>query len=279
MNRLLMKDGTWKEFRQMEMMGIINVTPDSFYDASRNADTASALETAERMIREGASFLDIGGESTRPGADPVTPKQEIDRVCPVIRELKARHPQILLSVDTYHADTAEAAVEAGADLINDISGLTFDPRMADVAAEAGVPLILMHTKGRPDVMQNDPAYEDVVREVGDYFVRQMAFAESRGILRERIMLDPGIGFGKTCVHNLALLQATEYFCGLGRPVLLAVSRKSFIGQILGEESPADRLYGTVAATLYGRAHGAVLARVHDVKANLDAVRMMDVLES
>ena len=277
MEHLLLKNGERYEFRRMEMMGIINVTPDSFYEGSRTAGTQAACDRAEQLITEGALFLDIGGESTRPGAKPVSVEEEIRRICPVITLIKEKHPDILLSADTYHADTARAAIEAGVDLINDISGLTFDPDMADVIAEAGVPLILMHTGGRPEDMQENIRYTDAVEEVYCFFEKQMRFAEQKGILRERIMLDVGIGFGKTCEQNLALLKHTKRFQTLGRPLLLAASRKSFIGQVLSENDPGDRLYGTIAVTLHAASQGIRLARVHDVRANLEAVRMYEAL--
>ena len=261
----------------MEMMGIINVTPDSFFAGSRTAETQAAVERADRLIQEGASFIDVGGESTRPGAEKVEVREEIDRVCPVIETIRRKHPEILLSVDTYNAETAEAAVAAGVDIINDISGLTFDENMAAVAAKAGVPVILMHTGGRPDVMQKDPHYDDVVQEVYDYLQRQINYAVASGISREKIIIALGIGFGKTFEHNMTLLRNIDRFAGLNCPQLLAVSRKTFIGALLDEKDPADRLYGTIAVTLYGQLHGIEMARVHDVKENCDAVRMMEAL--
>ncbi|MGE9875224.1 dihydropteroate synthase [Hornefia butyriciproducens] len=277
MKHFLLKNGERKEFAHMEMMGIINVTPDSFFAGSRTAETQVAVERADRLIQEGASFIDLGGESTRPGAEKVEVREEIDRVCPVIEIIRRKHPEILLSVDTYNAETAEAAVAAGVDIINDISGLTFDENMAAVAAKAGVPVILMHTGGRPDVMQKDPHYDDVVQEVYDYLQRQINYAVASGISREKIIIDLGIGFGKTFEHNMTLLRNIDRFADLNCPQLLAVSRKTFIGALLDEKDPADRLYGTIAVTLYGQLHGIEMARVHDVKENCDAVRMMEAL--
>lgn len=277
MKEILLKDGTLHRFERTEVMGIINVTPDSFYAGSRTGSTEEALRRAEQLIEEGATFLDVGGESTRPGAAKVEPEEEIRRVCPVISGIKERHPEILVSVDTYNAVTAKAAFEAGADIENDISGLTFDPAMASVCAEAKVPVILMHTGGRPDVMQKDPHYEDVVQEVYDYLERQIAVAMEAGIPKERLIIDLGIGFGKTYEHNIALLREIDRFASLGCAHLMAVSRKTFIGVCLGEEDPADRLYGTIATTLYGQAHGLEMVRVHDVKANAQALKMMEAL--
>lgn len=277
MKSITLKDGSVHAFPRMEMMGILNVTPDSFYAGSRVPEGQGALERAEQMISEGAAFLDIGGESTRPGSAPVSAEEEIRRVCPVIRDIKQKHPQILLSVDTYHADTARAAIEAGADILNDISALTFDDRMVKVAAEYQVPVILMHIQGRPDHMQDNPRYDDVVEDVYAFLSRQIAFAISGGVAEDRIIIDLGIGFGKTYEDNLTLLKNIDRFQALGMPHLLAVSRKTFIGKTLGEDDPADRLFGTLGVSAYAAMHGLELARVHDVKANLEAVRMVEAL--
>ncbi|MDY2960189.1 MAG: dihydropteroate synthase [Hornefia sp.] len=277
MKHFLLKDGSRKEFTTMEIMGIINVTPDSFYAGSRTSDTENALARADKLIDEGASFIDVGGESTRPGAEKVSIEEEISRVCPVISAIKKKHPDILLSVDTYNAETARAAVEAGVDIVNDISGLTFDENMAGVVSESGVPVIIMHTQGRPDVMQKNPHYEDVVTEVYDYLKRQRDYAVSEGIHPEKIIIDLGIGFGKTYEHNMSLLRNIDRFADLNCPHLLAVSRKTFIGQLLGESDPADRLYGTIAVSLFGQIHHIELARVHDVKENFQAIKMMEAL--
>lgn len=277
MKHFLLKDGSKREFSHMEIMGIINVTPDSFYAGSRTADTENAVARADKLISEGATFIDIGGESTRPGAEKVSIEEEISRVCPVIKAVKEKHPKVLLSVDTYNAETAKAAVEAGVDIINDISGLTFDENMAKVVAEAGIPVIIMHTQGRPDVMQKNPHYEDVVSEVYDYLKRQKEYAISEGIHPEKIIIDLGIGFGKNYDHNMELLINIDRFAELGCPHLLAVSRKTFIGKLLGEDDPADRLYGTIAVSLFAQMHGIEFARVHDVKENFQAVKMLEAL--
>jgi dihydropteroate synthase len=195
----------------------------------------------------------------------------------VIGEIKRRHREVLVSVDTYHSVTAESAIEAGADIINDISGLTFDAAMGHVAAKYRTPVVIMHTGGRPEDMQKNPYYEDVVQEVYDFLAKQMDYAVSCGIPRESLMIDLGIGFGKTYAHNLALLRSIERFGDLGAPHLMAVSRKSFVGAALGASDPAERLYGTMALSVYGAEHGIELARVHDVKPNLDAVRMWETL--
>ena len=280
---LRLKEGRIFVFEQMEMMGIINVTPDSFYADSRMMEGSleqawdTAFAKAGQHIAEGAKMIDVGGESTRPGSAPVTAEEEIRRICPVIERIKKTWPEVLVSADTYRAETARAAIAAGADMINDISGLTFEPALADVIAEAGAAIVIMHTGGRPETMQQDPHYEDVTAEVHEFLRRQIDFALRRGIGRDQIMIDMGIGFGKTREHNLTLLRDIEKFEDLGCPHLLAVSRKSFIGSTLGREDPADRLPGTLAVTAYAAARGIAAARVHDVKENLDAARMTEVL--
>ncbi len=281
-------------FTRMEMMGIVNVTPDSFYADSRMmreheaAEDAPentmehawehALAKAGQYIEEGARLIDVGGESTRPGSDPVTAAEEIRRICPVIEGLRKKHPDIVISADTYRAETAEAALEAGADMINDISGLTFEPELADIVADYGAAIILAHTGGRPKTMQQDPQYKDVVKEVYHFLHQQRDFAAARGIGWDQIMIDMGIGFGKTREHNLQLLRHIDRFSSLGCCHLLAVSRKSFIGQTLDREDPSQRLAGTLAVTAYGAEHGIAAARVHDVMENLDAARMMEALK-
>lgn len=277
MKYIRLKDGTVYEFPNMEMMGIINVTPDSFYAGSRTSSEEAALERAGQLIAEGASFLDIGGESTRPGSHPVTTEEEIQRVCPVIRAIKREYPDVLLSVDTYHSKTAEAAAEAGVDILNDISGLTFDENMVHVAADHHLPVIIMHIQGRPDHMQDHPYYADVVEDVHAFLARQIEYAMSHGVSDERIIIDLGIGFGKTYEHNIRLLKNIDRFHDLGMPHLLAVSRKSFIGAALSEDDPENRLFGTVGLSVYGAMHHLEMARVHDVKANLQAVRMAEAL--
>lgn len=277
MRHFILKDGSKKTFSRMEMMGIINVTPDSFYSGSRVNGTEEALAKAGDFISEGATFIDVGGESTRPGAKKVSICEEIERVCPVISRIKKKYPEILVSVDTYNAPTAAAAVEAGADIVNDISGLTFDENMVDVVAATGVPVIIMHTQGRPDVMQKNPHYDNVVKEVYEYLEKQRDYAVARGVDREKIIIDLGIGFGKRYEHNVELLRNIDVFAELNCPHLLAISRKSFIGTLLNQEDPEDRLFGTVAVTLFARMHGIEMARVHDVKENLWAVRMLEEL--
>ena len=280
MKKIVLKDGRIKEFisGEMEIMGIINVTPDSFFEGSRASSIDQAVARAQQMIDDGATFIDVGGESTRPGSDPVNVEEEKRRVCPVIQGIRELSDDVIISVDTYHAETAEAAVLAGADLINDISGLTFDENMVKVVAKYNVPVIIMHINGKPKTMQQDPFYEDVVEDVHDFLEKQVQFAVDNGVSRDKIIIDLGIGFGKTCEHNVELLKNIERFDDLGLPHLLAVSRKSFIGALLHEDDPADRLPGTLAVTLYAKSKGIEIARVHDVRENMDALRITDVLE-
>lgn len=278
MNSIRLRNGAIHTFTHTEVMGIVNVTPDSFFAASRSS-TEEAAAYAERLIREGAEIIDVGGESTRPGAEEVSPEEECRRVCPVIERIREKHPEILISIDTYHSETAKAAVEAGADIINDISAMEFDPKMAAVAAGLGVPIILMHTGGRPKEMQKDPQYADVVEDVRSYLRRRADQAIRWGIARDRIILDPGIGFGKNYDHNVALLQELNTFCEMGFPVLLGVSRKTVIGQMLDHADPADRLYGTIATSLHACMAGVDIVRVHDVKENAEAIRVLEILRA
>ena len=284
--RLRLKGGRVFTFERMEMMGIVNVTPDSFYADSRTSGAEEAFAKASEHIAEGARFIDVGGESTRPGASPVSAEEEIERICPVIRRIREAWPGLVLSADTYRAETARAALEAGADMINDISGLTFEPELADAAAEYGAALVIKHTGGRPETMQENPCYDDVVEEVYRFLEERIAFALSRGIGRDQIMTDAGIGFGKTAEHNLELLRHLDRFARLECPHLLAVSRKSVIGTVVGEGrqtgggsvSAEDRLSGTLALTAFGAGLGIACARVHDVQENLDAARMAEALK-
>lgn len=277
MKHIVLKDGQIKKFEQMDMMGIINVTPNSFFEGSRTYNHKDAINRAEKLISEGAKFLDVGGESTRPGSDPVEIEEEINRVCPVIKEIKKNHPDILIAVDTYNAKTAREAIKNGADIVNDISGLSFDKDMVKVVKEENVPVIIMHIKGQPKTMQKDPHYDNVVEEVYEFLEKQINYAKENGIGKEKIIIDLGIGFGKNYDHNIELLKNIDYFDKLGLPHLLAVSRKRFIGETLKEDDPEDRLYGTIAITLYAKSKGIEIARVHDVKENYEAVKMYEAL--
>ena len=256
-------------------MGILNVTPDSFYGGSRHPDPAKAVADGVAMAASGASIIDVGGESTRPGAQPITEEEELARVLPVVRDLR-REVALPISIDTYKANIARAALEAGADIVNDISALRFDPAMASLIAEEKVPLVLMHMRGTPQTMQAEPHYDDVVREVRDFLAAQMYEAMDAGVAPEAIILDPGIGFGKTIGHNLQLLRGLPVLAALGQPLLVGVSRKAFIGKILGLE-PAERLEGSLAAAVAAGLSGANIVRVHDVAETCKAVRVADAI--
>lgn len=258
-------------------MGVLNTTPDSFYDGGRYATLDAALAHAEQMLEEGADILDIGGESTRPGADPVPEDEEIRRVVPLIEAIVARSPDAVLSVDTTKSRVAQHALQAGACILNDISGATFDPHMLEVAAQTGALVVLMHIKGTPKTMQQNPVYDDVVAEVRTTLHAHARRALEAGVPKERIWLDPGIGFGKTVEHNLQLLRGLPELRALDLPILVGTSRKSFIGHILGGLPPQERLEGTLATLALAVAWGADIVRVHDVKAAVRAVKVADAL--
>ena len=253
------------------LVGVLNVTPDSFSDGGDFLGPERAVARAATMLDEGAQIIDVGGESTRPGSDPVPPEEEARRVVPVIREIMAERPDAIVSVDTYRSETAEAALRAGARVVNDVTALRGDLRLADVVAGAGCPVVLMHMLGEPKTMQRDPRYGDVVREVRDFLAGRAEQAIAAGVEEENVILDPGIGFGKTLEHNLALLNDLDSIVKLGFPVLVGASRKSFIGKITGVEEAKDRLFGTVAANVIAYERGASLFRVHDVRANREAL--------
>lgn len=278
MKYVVLRDGRKYYFNSMKIMGIINATPDSFYEHSRVLKGHNALERSLRMIAEGADILDIGGESTRPGSDPVTEDEEIERVVPLIREIRRNNSDVLISVDTYRAKTAEEALKAGADIINDISAMTFDDKMAEVALKYNAPVILMHIKGTPKDMQKNPHYDDVIKEVGDFFEERIEYALSKGITRDKLILDPGIGFGKLYEHNIELIKNIGEFHRFNLPILLAVSRKSTIGTALGKLPPEERLEGTIAVSCFAALNNIDMIRVHDVLENYRAVRMTEVLK-
>lgn len=258
------------------LMGILNITPDSFSDGGLHFKPDEAFRRAEALAEEGADLLDVGGESSRPGADPVSVEEEIRRVVPVIERLSKRLP-IPISIDTVKAEVARRSLAAGARIINDISALRFDPEMAPLAAREGVPVVLMHMQGSPKSMQVRPVYSDVIREIGDFFESRMQGAEQAGISRDRIILDPGIGFGKTPEHNLEILSRLDELAAIGVPLLIGPSRKSFIGHVLG--LPVEkRLEGTAAAVAVGVLKGASIVRVHDVEAMARVVRMVDAIK-
>jgi dihydropteroate synthase len=253
------------------LVGVLNVTPDSFSDGGDFSDPERAVARAATMLDEGAHVIDVGGESTRPGSDPVSPDEEWRRVVPVIQGILADRPEAIVSIDTYRAEIAGAALEAGARVINDVTALRGDPRMADVVAGARCPVILMHMLGEPKTMQREPRYDDVVREVRDFLANRVEHAAAAGVQEENIILDPGIGFGKTLEHNLALLRHLDSLVELGFPVLVGASRKSFMGRLTGVEEARDRIPGTVAANVIAYERGATFFRVHDVRANREAL--------
>jgi len=253
------------------IMGVVNVTPDSFSDGGRYLDAEAAIAHGVALVREGASILDVGGESTRPGAAPVPVDEELRRVIPVIEGLGARGSGAQISIDTSKAAVAERALQAGATLVNDVTALRGDPSMAGVIADAGAECCLMHMLGDPRTMQDDPHYDDVVNDVKAFLEERMAFAAQAGVAVDRILLDPGIGFGKTVAHNLELLRRLDEFLDLGRPVVIGTSRKSFLGRLTGRESPDERLGATIATNVIAYERGARVFRVHDVAPVRDAL--------
>jgi dihydropteroate synthase len=258
-----------ERFPAPAIMGVINVTPDSFSDGGDNLQPDVAVAYGLELERAGADIIDIGGESTRPGAEPVPLERELQRVIPVIEGLRERSA-VPISIDTMKAEVARRAIAAGADFVNDVTALRHDPEMAGVVADAEVPVCLMHMQGTPRTMQDDPRYADVVADVSDFLVERAADAEAAGIDRGLISIDPGIGFGKTIVHNLTLLRDLDRIAGLGYPVLVAVSRKRFLGQITGQ-AEKQRVAGTVAANLEAFRRGGWMFRVHDVGPNREAL--------
>lgn len=254
------------------VMGIINCTPDSFYAGSRQQHTDAILRTAEGMLRDGAAILDIGGQSTRPGSEQVTMEEEMQRILAPIEALHRSFPEAFLSIDTYYSVVASRAVTAGASIVNDISAGRLDPAMHTVVAELGTPYILMHMKGTPQTMKQEAHYEDVTREVLDFFIRQIAVLREKGITD--IIIDPGFGFAKSIAHNFRLLRELPVFRMLELPLLLGLSRKSMIWQTLGS-SPDQALEGTVALNSIGLLNGASILRVHDVKAAADTIRLLE----
>ncbi|NQV44980.1 MAG: dihydropteroate synthase [Rhodospirillales bacterium] len=259
------------------VMGVINVTPDSFSDGGDAFRTDDAVARGLALMEQGATILDVGGESTRPGADPVSEEEEIARVVPVIRTLV--DAGAVVSIDTRHAAVMEAAIAAGATIVNDVTALTGDARSLDVVVESGVSLVLMHMQGMPETMQQNPQYDDVVGEVMAHLDAQVSTCEVRGVVRSEIAIDPGIGFGKTIEHNLALLKSLEAFQSLGCPLVLGVSRKSMIARLSKGEEPKDRVAGSVAAALAGISRGADIIRVHDVAETCQAIAVWQAIEN
>jgi dihydropteroate synthase len=260
---------------RVRIMGILNVTPDSFYDGGRYADTARAVERAYRMRDDGADIIDIGGESTRPGAKPVEAEEEIGRVCPVIDAI-AKDIGIPVSVDTSKANVARAALAAGASIVNDISALTFDAAMAGAVAECGAGLVLMHIQGTPETMQRDPRYADLIGEICGFLAAAAEKAMGHGIGREKIIIDPGIGFGKTLEDNYRIINNLHEIKKLGYPVLVGLSRKSLIGKLYDRDE--DRLPATIALNAASVLNGADIIRVHDVKEHRLALEGLEMLK-
>lgn len=261
--------------RRTWIMGILNVTPDSFSDGGIFLDKNEAVNHGLRMVDAGADILDIGGESTRPGSEAVSAREELRRVLPVIAALRDR-TNTPISIDTTKAEVAKEALSAGANLINDISALRFDPKMMGVAAEMAVPVVLMHMQGLPKTMQESPHYDDLLCEIKEFLADRIHDAVSAGIRRENIIIDPGIGFGKTLEHNLCLIKNLPFLEQLERPVLMGISRKAFIGKIL-DLPTEDRLEGTLAAALVSTLHGAHILRVHDVGAVKRAIQVAEAI--
>jgi dihydropteroate synthase len=258
------------------IMGILNVTPDSFSDGGKFIDVNKAVQHAIGMLQDGAEIIDIGGESTRPGAPKVTEADELARVIPVIKALREAS-DCLISIDTSKSAVAETAIQAGADIVNDVTGLTGDVNMAKVCAQSDVGVVVMHMQGSPETMQDKPVYEDVLREVRKFFEERYRTLTKLGVNPQCLCFDPGIGFGKTLDHNLQLLHGLSSLEVNNRPVMLGVSRKSMIGKILGMEEAGDRDTGTVALTAMGRHAGAKIHRVHEVKRNYEALRMAEAV--
>ncbi len=258
------------------VMGILNVTPDSFSDSGTYFSRDAAIEHGIRMAEEGADIIDVGGESTRPGADSVSPDEEIRRTMPVIEALSKR-VNVPISIDTYKADVARRALDAGASMINDISGLRFDYDMPKVAAEYNVPVVIMHIKGNPGNMQDNPFYEALIPEIMDYLRISIMLALKLGMREDMIILDPGIGFGKSLTHNLDIINNLQEFTCLHKPVCIGVSRKAFIGKILGDAPASDRLEGTAGAVAASIMNGANIVRVHDVKEMVKVARVVDAI--
>jgi dihydropteroate synthase len=258
-------------------MGILNVTPDSFSDGGLFLDKETAVEHALRMQLNGADIIDIGGESTRPGAEKISAKEEIKRVVPIIKALVKR-VRIPLSIDTYKSEVAMAAIDAGASIVNDISGLRFDRKMPGLLARHELPVVLMHIKGTPKSMQKNPAYKALIPEIIDYLAESIEIARDAGIADDRMIIDPGIGFGKTFAHNLEIINRLNEFSGFEKPILLGPSRKAFIGKILGDLSATERVEGTAAAVAIGILNGANIIRVHDVKEMVRVAKVADAIK-
>lgn len=259
------------------IMGVLNVTPDSFSDGGLYLDREKAVEQGLKLVSEGADIIDIGGESSRPGSSPITAEEEINRTIPVISSL-SKLVEVPISIDTYKSEVASRAIDAGASIVNDISGLRFDPQMAKVLSESNVAVIIMHIKGTPKNMQINPVYEALIPEILDYLRESIAICRKHGIPDENIIIDPGIGFGKTFEHNLEIINNLREFSLLGKPIAIGVSRKAFIGKILGDVPPSQRLEGTASAVAISVYNGANIIRVHDVSEMSKVVKIADAIK-
>jgi dihydropteroate synthase len=258
------------------VMGILNVAPDSFSDGGRFLESSKAVAHALQMVEDGADIIDVGGESTRPGSDPISAEEEIARVVPVIEQIAAK-TDIAISVDTYKAEVARAAIDAGACMVNDISGASFDPKMVSLIAESKCPAIVMHIKGTPKTMQENPQYSDLMGEITSFLYERVRTLVASGVDERLLMIDPGFGFGKTVEHNLEILRRLRELKSIGRPIVVGTSRKSTIGKVLGDLPVEERLEGTAATVAIAIAHGADVVRVHDVKEMTRVARMTDAV--
>jgi dihydropteroate synthase len=272
----------WRNFsfdfsQKTFIMGILNVTPDSFSDGGQYFDAASAIRRAVQMVADGADIIDIGGESTRPGSEPVGREEELRRTIPVIQSL-AKDIKVPISIDTCKAEVAKKALDAGASMVNDISGLRFDPGLKKVVAEYNVPVVIMHIKGTPRDMQKNPVYEALLPEISDYFREEIEIAGEAGIPEDRMIIDPGIGFGKTFAHNLEIIHRLQELTLHEKPLLIGPSRKAFIGKILGDARPGERVEGTAAAVAVSIMNGANIVRVHDVKEMSRVAKVADAIK-
>jgi dihydropteroate synthase len=260
------------------IMGVLNVTPDSFSESGLYFDKAEAIKRAIQMVEDGADIIDIGGESTRPGSEPVTIEEELRRTIPVIESL-AKEIKIPISIDTYKSEVAKNALDAGASMVNDISGLRFDPKMPGVISKYKVPVVVMHIKGRPKDMQQNPVYEALIPEIMDYLREGIRISMKSGIPEDKIIIDPGIGFGKTFNHNLEIINNLREFTLLEKPILIGPSRKAFIGKILGDVPVTERREGTASAVAISIINGANIIRVHDVKEMVSVAKIADAIKN
>jgi len=273
---ITIRDKSFVWGKQTYLMGVLNITPDSFSDGGDYNDLEAAFQRASALVEAGADILDVGGQSTRPGAKQISPEAELERVIPVIKRIR-KHLNVPISVDTTRAEIAQQAVQAGADWVNDISGGTFDAAMLTTVAELEVPIILMHIRGTPETMQQLTDYEDLVGDIIAVLRERIAAAEKAGIARSRLLIDPGIGFGKTAEQNLELLRQLDQFQTLGVPILVGTSRKSFIGKILKQDDPKQRVWGTASTCCAAIAQGADLLRVHDLPEMGEVSRVADAI--